>query len=82
MLVERVKSKSIRAIGYQPRSGRLWVEFHSRAGGYIYFRVPHGVFDELTEADSIGRYVNYRIVPFYRCEYRPRPPRATRAHSS
>jgi hypothetical protein len=82
MLVERVKSESIRVIGYEPRSERLWVEFHSRAGGYIYFGVAHDIFDELMEADSIGRYVNYHIVPFYRCEYRPRPPRATRAHSS
>lgn len=82
MLVERVKSESIRAIGYDARGERLWVEFHNRIGGYLYFDVPHDVFDELMEADSIGRYVNYHIVPYYRCEYRPRPPRPTRPHSS
>jgi len=74
MLIDRVKSKSIRAIGYDEGKEWLWVEFRSRTGGYIYFEVPHEVFDELMQDASIGGYVNDVVKPKYRCEYRPLPP--------
>jgi hypothetical protein len=82
MLIERVKSESIRAIGYDEHRELLWVEFRSRPGGYVYSGVPHDVFDELMQAESLGGYVNEAIKSNYRCEYRAQPPNATRAHSS
>jgi hypothetical protein len=74
MLRERVKSRSIRAIGYDERKEWLWIEFRSRPGGYIYFDVPHDVFDALMQDVSLGGYVNEVIKPNYRCEYRSHPP--------
>ena len=61
-----VKSRSIRSVGYHERSQILELEFE---GGrlYQYFDVPRSVYEELVQAESIGRFVNTRVKGNYRC---------------
>jgi hypothetical protein len=60
-----VSSSSLRSVGYDPDHRILVLEYE---GGtvYHYFDVPENVFEELMNEDSKGRFVNYRIKPYYR----------------
>jgi hypothetical protein len=62
----RVKSSSIVSVGYDGRQQILELEFQ---GGrlYQYFDVPRQVYDELVQAESIGRFVNRSVKGNYRC---------------
>lgn len=55
-----VQSTAVERLFYDPGSASLDICY---AGGrcYRYFGVPIGVYRELLEADSIGRFVNDRI---------------------
>jgi hypothetical protein len=64
-----VKSTSIAAIGYERRRRWLLVQFRGRGRGmYRYRGVPPGEFAALEQAESKGRFVNYRIKPVYPVE--------------
>jgi|GEM_PF-68575 len=60
-----VESSNVEAIGYEEESRTLQVEFKN-GGMYQYFDVPQHVFEELRDADSIGKYLAYSIKGNYR----------------
>jgi len=62
-----VESSNIRAIGFDPQSNRLEVEFKN-GGVYAYKDVPTTVHEGLMAADSKGRYLAAVIKPSYACE--------------
>lgn len=56
-----VNSSAVASVGYDPATGRLEVEVHSRPGhGYAY-RVPQHVYDEMMASTSIGSYYSRNI---------------------
>ena len=61
---EPVDSSSIRSVDYDPDNRILELEY---AGGnvYQYYEVPEGIHIDLMCADSKGRFVNFRIKPYY-----------------
>ena len=60
-----VGSSSLRSVGYDPDHRILLLEYE---GGsvYRYYDVPENIFEELMSEESKGRFVNYRIKPYYR----------------
>jgi hypothetical protein len=65
-----VESSSIGAVGYDPDSRELAVQFKSSGRTYVYFDVEERRYRELLEADSIGGYFNREIRPHHRFEER------------
>ncbi len=59
-----VSSTNIRAIGYDPNSQILEVEFNSGLV-YQYMDVPQGVYEAMMAADSKGTYLNSNIKGRY-----------------
>ena len=59
-----VKSKAIRAVGYQ--AGALLIQFRRRDTIYSFPGVPYSVFEELLNAESKGTYYNEHICGRYR----------------
>lgn len=57
-------SSNVAALGYDPGTQTLEVEFH---GGrvYQYYNVPQGVFDAFRQASSKGMFLNDRIKDRY-----------------
>ena len=55
-----VKSSMVKAIGYDPFSGTLEVEF-SNGTVYQYAGVKTGLFAELMTAESIGQYFGDKV---------------------
>jgi predicted DNA-binding antitoxin AbrB/MazE fold protein len=53
-------SSSLTSVAYLPKSEALEIEFHD-GSVYLYFGVPASVYDELTGADSRGRYFNAHV---------------------
>jgi hypothetical protein len=62
-----VESEAVRSIGYDPRSRVLQIEFENGAI-YHYRDVPESEWQALMQAESIGRFVTYRIKASYRYE--------------
>lgn len=60
-----VESSNIEAVGYEEESATLQVEFKN-GGMYQYFDVPERVFEELRDADSVGKYLAFSIKGTYR----------------
>lgn len=60
-----MSSSSIAAAGYDDRRRALRLRYVS-GGMYDYLDVPVGVFQELLDAPSKGRFVNWYIKPRYR----------------
>ena len=60
-----VESSSLAAVGYEPKTRVLEIEFLSGAV-YRYFDVEAKVHEELMNASSKGRYFNERIRDVYR----------------
>lgn len=56
----RLHSSAIRAVDYDPATGRLVIEFHS-TGRYTFHRVPLNVYLGLINAASPGSYYNRHI---------------------
>jgi hypothetical protein len=59
-----IDSSAVASIGYDPRAKALDIEY---AGGavYRYYPVPDRVYRQLLQADSKGRFVNFRIRDAY-----------------
>ena len=75
MVREPVESSSIRAVGYDPASRALEVEFRNGAV-YLYRAVPSAVHAQFMAAPSKGRFLNARIrtaFPFSRTRGRREP---------
>ena len=60
-----VQSSNVAEVGYDPGSMILEVLFHS-GSVYQYFDVPEGLFREILQADSVGRFFNQQIRDSYR----------------
>ena len=66
-----VDSTSIEALGYDDGANKLYVRFRDTGDTYVYYLVPHRVYEELAHTDSPGRYLNTTIkakYPFARLE--------------
>lgn len=63
MLRTAVSSSNISDVGYQ--LGKLYVKFHS-GGTYSYDDVPYDVYDEIAQAESVGRTFHRRVKGKYR----------------
>lgn len=61
---EAVHSSTMKSVGYERKSRVLEIEFWSGAV-YQYLDVPKAVHEELTQADSKGRYFNEEIRDDY-----------------
>jgi len=59
-----VSSSAIRSIGYDAKLHLLEVEYVS-GDVYLYYYVPEVEYEQLTQAESKGAYVNQRIKPKY-----------------
>ncbi|NRA87567.1 MAG: KTSC domain-containing protein [Rhizobiales bacterium] len=59
-----VSSSNILAIGYDPDSATLTIEFKD-GSEYEYYDVPHHEFDNFLVADSKGKYGNRNIYKKY-----------------
>ena len=59
-----VRSAAVSAVGYDPATNELDIEF---AGGdvYRYSMVPPSVHRELLAAESVGAFVNREVKPYY-----------------
>jgi len=60
-----VNSSNIAAIGYDPDSAVLTIQF-IKGGVYEYYDVPSYENDDLMNADSKGSYANLNIYKKYR----------------
>ncbi|KQC13901.1 MAG: KTSC domain containing protein [Desulfuromonas sp. SDB] len=60
----QVKSSNLAAVGYDPNSAVLKVEFLN-CRIYEYYDVPQYIFDELLAADSKGKYAASNIYKNY-----------------
>lgn len=65
MQMQPVQSSNIAAIGYDPATSDLLVEFHN-GSTYRYYGVPANVFDDLQNAGSVGRYFMASIRNSYK----------------
>ncbi|CCH49338.1 KTSC domain-containing protein [Pseudodesulfovibrio piezophilus] len=65
MEMENVESSNLAAVGYDEDSSTMQVEFNN-GSIYQYFDVPEHVFEELRDADSVGRYFNANVKGVYR----------------
>ena len=59
-----VDSSNIAAVGWDPRTMILEVEFH-HGGVYHYLEVPKSEYGDFIHADSIGKYFHKHIRPTY-----------------
>jgi hypothetical protein len=64
MDMQFVDSSNIERIGYDSKSNTLRIEFKSNRT-YDYFNVPEGVFEELKQAPSVGKYHAAYIKNYY-----------------
>lgn len=62
----RVSSSAISAVGYDPATMRMKIQFVD-GHTYDYCGVPESVFDELLRASSKGMYFNDHIRDRYQC---------------
>lgn len=65
MTMQPVSSSNLAAVGYDPETQTLAVEFRS-GGTYEYYDVPQQVFDGLLSAASHGQYFQSNIRGSYR----------------
>jgi hypothetical protein len=61
---EPVNSTSVASVGYDKSSETLEVEFRNESV-YRYFGVPEQIYKELLTTSSLGRFINYRIKPYF-----------------
>ena len=59
-----VESSMIQAVGYDPESAELEVEFHT-GQTYRYAGVPRAVYEGLLAAESKGRYMHAHVIDAY-----------------
>ncbi len=59
-----VRSSSINGVGYDPKTRTLEVKFNN-GGVYHYFNVPSAIYRALLNAESKGRFVNFKIKGNY-----------------
>lgn len=60
-----VQSSNLRSVGYE--NGILEVEFRQGSRIYQYYDVPESVYEALVNASSKGKYLRYKIKPYFKC---------------
>lgn len=67
ILLERlsVKSRILRAVGYDESTKILEIEFHTGLV-YQYSGVPPKVYKDLMHSDEIGKYFSEKVRPLFR----------------
>ena len=65
MTMQPVSSSNLAAVGYDPETQTLAIEFQS-GGTYEYYDVPQQVFDGLLSTGSLGQYFQSNIRGSYR----------------
>ncbi|MDQ8183840.1 helicase HerA-like domain-containing protein [Pelagicoccus sp. SDUM812005] len=60
-----VTSSNVVSLGYDATTETLEVEFKN--GVYQYYNVPQPTYDQMMEAESIGKFLNVYIKPVYPC---------------
>ena len=61
-----VVSSNIDAIGY--KDGDLYIRFKKNGLVYAYRKVSFASFFSLLKSDSVGKFFNRFVKPFYTCE--------------
>ncbi|MHC1719227.1 MAG: KTSC domain-containing protein [Clostridiaceae bacterium] len=64
MEMQYVESSNLAAVGYDPNSAILQIEFKD-GSAYEYYDVPQFEFDELMSSDSKGKYAHVNIYKRY-----------------
>ena len=63
-----VASSLIKAVGYDPEKGELYVEFHrGKLTKYVYQGVPRAVYGAMVEAQSVGYFFLANVKKQYVC---------------
>jgi len=65
MLMHMVRSANVKAVGHNPITNELFIEFKG-SGLYVYEGVPSEEFERLMGAPGIGRYLARHIKDRYR----------------
>ena len=60
------ESSMVHYVHYNPDVQTLTVKFKSDPIPYVYLEVPTTVYNELLNADSIGRYLNEHVIHQYK----------------
>ncbi len=60
-----VSSSNVAAVGYDPNTQTLEVEFNN-GSIYQYFDVPQTIYEALVSAESVGKFLNAQIKGYYR----------------
>jgi hypothetical protein len=63
-----VSSSNLAAVGYDPSTEVLEVEFIKNSSVYRYFGVPRHIYESLLAAPSIGQFFNAYIKDRYAAE--------------
>lgn len=81
--MEPVTSSQVASIGYDKAAQDLHVQFNS-GGTYVYHGVAPGVYVDLMNSESVGRFINQQIKPTYTgtrpdgTAFAPAPPKAAK----
>lgn len=59
-----VESSNVKAVGYDPQSRVMHVQFHS-GNHYSYADVPPATHEALVKADSVGKHFNQHVMGKY-----------------
>jgi len=59
-----VESSNINQVGYDSDSNTLIIKFHS-GGLYCYFDVDENLYNNLLNADSVGKFFNQHVKNLY-----------------
>ncbi len=69
MKIHNVKSKAVVKVAYSRKTSELSIQFKgnkSRTGGiYVFQGVGKDMFTKMRKADSVGRFVNKKVVGRY-----------------
>lgn len=66
MLRSAVDSSNITEVAWE--DGNLLVTFKKRGDVGVYYGVPEFKYHDMIKAESVGRYLNSEIKPYYRYE--------------
>lgn len=62
-----LRSSAIRAIGYDPVTGQLFIDFVRGKHPYTYCAVPPELYEQLLHSPSPGTYYHQALRARYRC---------------
>lgn len=65
MIMQPVQSSNLAAVGYEPETLTLSIQFKSSPRVYRYAKVPESEYQSLMDATSVGRYFLQNIKDQY-----------------